>query len=347
MPGMMDTILNLGLNDEAVRGLAERTGNARFANDSYRRLIQMYGEVVDGIAGHLFEDALSRLKQERGAAQDVDLSADDLGALVETFKRIYESETGGPFPQDAREQLSRAVRAVFESWDTPARAGLPAGAPHPGRPRHRSQRRPDGLRQQGRRARRPASASRATLRPAKPGSTASSSPMRRARTSSPESARPSRSSEMQQSAPRGLRAVHATRCAGSRSTTATCRTSSSRSRTGALYLLQTRTAKRTAAAALKSAVDMVDEGLISREEAVARIDPGQLDQLLHPMIDPAAERRGRRAGAERLARARRPGRSSSTPTPRPSAAGRRGRDPRPLGDDPGRHPRDDRRARGS
>jgi len=119
MPGMMDTIRNLGLNDAAVRGLAERTGNPRFANDSYRRLIQMYGEVVDGVDGHLFEESLSKLKDQRGAALDVDLSAEDMAGLVETFKSIYESETGNAFPQDAREQLSRAVRAVFESWDTP------------------------------------------------------------------------------------------------------------------------------------------------------------------------------------------------------------------------------------
>src|SRR5512133_3675219 len=116
MPGMMDTILNLGLNDEAVNGLAKRTGNPRFANDSYRRLIQMYGEVVDGIDGHLFEEALSKLKDERGASLDVDLSAEELAGLVDTYKRIYESETGNAFPQDARGQLSRAVRAVFESW---------------------------------------------------------------------------------------------------------------------------------------------------------------------------------------------------------------------------------------
>src|SRR6266542_5638451 len=119
MQGMMDTILNLGLNDDAVEGLARTTGNRRFAYDSYRRLIQMYGEVVDGIDAHRFEQALSELKQGRGARQDVDLSGDDLAELVETFKGIYEQETGVGFPQDAREQLSRAVRAVFESWDTP------------------------------------------------------------------------------------------------------------------------------------------------------------------------------------------------------------------------------------
>src|SRR5919202_688867 len=124
MPGMMDTILNLGLNDDAVEGLARATGNERFARDSYRRLIQMYGEVFDGIAAHRFEDALAQLKRDRGAAQDVDPSADDLGELIDTYKRLYQEETGRDFPQDAREQLTRAVRAVFDSWDSPGEPGL-------------------------------------------------------------------------------------------------------------------------------------------------------------------------------------------------------------------------------
>ena len=119
MPGMMDTILNLGLNDEAVEGLARRTDNARFARDSYRRLIQMYGEVVDGIDAHRFEQALTDLKSARGASQDVDLTAEDLAELIEIYERIYREATGGDFPQDAREQLARAVRAVFDSWETP------------------------------------------------------------------------------------------------------------------------------------------------------------------------------------------------------------------------------------
>src|SRR5205823_10003321 len=119
MPGMMDTILNLGLSDDAVAGLAGTTGNARFAQDSFRRLIQMYGEVVDGVDAGRFEDALADLKKQRGAQQDVDLSAEDLKALVSTFKEIYEHETGSAFPQDAREQLARALRAVFDSWDNP------------------------------------------------------------------------------------------------------------------------------------------------------------------------------------------------------------------------------------
>src|SRR2546430_85429 len=119
MPGMMDSILNLGLNDDAVVGLARATENERFANDSYRRLIQMYGEVVDDIDGHRFEQALSDLKQARGAAQDVDLTAEDLAALLDTYRAIYLEETGREFPQDPREQLTRAVRAVFESWEAP------------------------------------------------------------------------------------------------------------------------------------------------------------------------------------------------------------------------------------
>src|SRR5436305_11880727 len=101
MPGMRDTIRNLGLNDVAVEGLAGETGNARFARDSYRRLIQMYGEVVEGIDGHRFESVLSDLKRSRGVDQDVDLTADDLAQLIATFKEIYRSETGGAFRQDA------------------------------------------------------------------------------------------------------------------------------------------------------------------------------------------------------------------------------------------------------
>src|SRR5215210_6634203 len=101
MPGMMDTILNLGLNDDAVEGLARSTGNPRFAYDSYRRLIQMYGKVVDGVDAHRFEQALTDLKATRGVQQDVELGADDLRELVETFKEIYAEDTGTSFPQDA------------------------------------------------------------------------------------------------------------------------------------------------------------------------------------------------------------------------------------------------------
>ena len=119
MPGMMDSILNLGLNDVAAEGLAASTGNERFALDSYRRLVQMYGEVVDGVDGHRFEQALTDLKTARGVGQDVDLTADDLRELVAMFAAIYAEETGGGFPQDPRDQLRRAYRAVFDSWNAP------------------------------------------------------------------------------------------------------------------------------------------------------------------------------------------------------------------------------------
>ncbi|MEW6582076.1 MAG: pyruvate, phosphate dikinase [Actinomycetota bacterium] len=117
MPGMMDTVLNLGLNDESVEGLAARTGNPRFAYDSYRRFIQMFGDVVSEVEKRHFEEALNSLKKERGVEADVDLTADDLKGLVATYKSIYERHKGEPFPQEPRAQLDAAIRAVFESWD--------------------------------------------------------------------------------------------------------------------------------------------------------------------------------------------------------------------------------------
>jgi pyruvate, orthophosphate dikinase len=119
MPGMMDTILNLGLDAEAVKGLAETTGNPRFAYDSYRRLVQMYGEVVEGIDAQRFEQRLTDLKREQGVHLDTDLDAGDLEQLARDFEAIYRDEVGHEFPHDAREQLMRAVRGVFESWNTP------------------------------------------------------------------------------------------------------------------------------------------------------------------------------------------------------------------------------------
>jgi len=117
MPGMMDTVLNLGLNDQSVEGLAVRTGNDRFARDSYRRFIQMFGDVVAEVKKEHFDRALEALKSERGVEEDVDLTAEDLAGLVETFKAIYLEHKGEPFPQDPRAQLDAAICAVFESWD--------------------------------------------------------------------------------------------------------------------------------------------------------------------------------------------------------------------------------------
>ena len=117
MPGMMDTVLNLGLNDKSVEGLAARTGNPRFAYDSYRRFIQMFGDVVAEVDRDLFEKALTAMKKDRGVEQDVDLTADDLKELVGRFKQIYKDNKGEDFPQDPRAQLDASINAVFESWD--------------------------------------------------------------------------------------------------------------------------------------------------------------------------------------------------------------------------------------
>src|SRR3954452_3112502 len=118
MPGMMETVLNVGLNDESVHGLAQQASDERFALDSYRRLLTMFGKTVLDIDGALFEDALDDLKEGAGAENDLDLGADDLRGLITTYKEIIEKETGRPFPQEPREQLGLAVRAVFDSWNT-------------------------------------------------------------------------------------------------------------------------------------------------------------------------------------------------------------------------------------
>ncbi len=287
MPGMMDTILNLGLNDEAVQGLARRTDNPRFAWDSYRRLVQMYGEVVDGIDPHRFEDELRRLKEARGVSQDVDLTADDLGELAASFKRIYEDETGRPFAQDAREQLGRAVRAVFDSWETP-RAQV----------YRRAHEIADDLGTAvnvvqmvfGNKGDRSGTGVCFTRDPSTGESGLYGEFLANAqgedvvagiRTPEPVERMRERMPQAFEQLLETMRRLeeHYRDMQDIEFTVEDER----------LFLLQTRSAKRTAAAALKTAVDMVDEALISREEAVARIDPAQLDQLLHPMIDPAAK----------------------------------------------------------
>jgi pyruvate,orthophosphate dikinase len=287
MPGMMDTILNLGLNDQAVEGLARATGNERFAWDAYRRLIQMFGNVVEGVDAHEFEQALSALKEARGAREDVELRADDLRELVERFKRIYQAEAETPFPQDPRVQLECAVRAVFDSWDTP-RAQV----------YRRANGIPDDL------------GTAVNVVQMVFGNKGDDSGTGVAFTRDPSTGdqglwgefltnaqgedvvagirTPQPLAEMKEQLPEAFEQLLETM----RRLEEHYRDMQDIEFTveeGRLYLLQTRSGKRTAAAALKIAVEMVDEGLISREEAVARIDPKQLDQLLHPMIDPHAD----------------------------------------------------------
>jgi pyruvate,orthophosphate dikinase len=287
MPGMMDTILNLGLNDVAVDGLATATGNPRFAFDSYRRLIQMYGEVVDEIDGHLFEGELQELKERRGAKLDVDLEADDLRGLIGTFQGIYEREVGAPFPADPSEQLRRAVRAVFDSWDSP-RAKV----------YRRTYDIPDDL------------GTAVNVVQMVFGNKGDSSGTGVCFTRDPSTGERKLFGEFLVDAQgedvvAGIRTPEPIEGMLDRLPEAYRLLVETLDRLeehyremqdieftveeGALFLLQTRTGKRTARAALRIAVEMTDEGLISREEAVARIDPGQLDQLLHPMIDPDAQ----------------------------------------------------------
>jgi pyruvate, orthophosphate dikinase len=286
MPGMMDTILNLGLNDVAVEGLAASTGNQRFAFDSYRRLVQMYGEVVDGIDGSRFEHTLTELKSARGVEQDVELTADDLRELVATFGEIYEEGTGHPFPQDPREQLRRAYRAVFDSWNAP-RAQV----------YRRTYEIPDDLGTAvnvvqmvfGNRGessgtgvcftRDPSTGERRLFGEFLPNAQGEDV-VAGIRTPEPIV-------RMQESMPEAYVELLDT-LAHLEAHYRDMQDIEFTVEEGTLYLLQTRTGKRTAAASLRIAVEMVDEGLISREEAVARIDPAQLDQLLHPRIDPDA-----------------------------------------------------------
>jgi pyruvate,orthophosphate dikinase len=287
MPGMMDTILNLGLNDVAVEGLAAATGNPRFAFDSYRRLIQMYGEVVDGVEGHLFEEELAALKERRGVRQDVELTADDLRELITTFQGIHEREVGSPFPQEAREQLQRAIRAVFDSWESPR-----------ARVYRRTYDIPDDL------------GTAVNVVQMVFGNKGDTSATGVCFTRDPSTGERRLYGEFLVNAqgedvvagirtPEPIERMHDTLPSAYGQLIETLERMEEHYREmqdieftvedGTLFLLQTRTGKRTAQAALRIAVEMTGEELISREEAVARIDAGQLDQLLHPMIDPGAD----------------------------------------------------------
>jgi pyruvate,orthophosphate dikinase len=285
MPGMMDSILNLGLNDVAVEGQATATGNPRFAYDSYRRLIQMYGEVVDGVSGHRFESALADLKAARGVANDLELGADDLRELIGTFQRIYEEEVGSGFPQSPREQLRRAYRAVFDSWDAP-RAQV----------YRRTYEIPEDI------------GTAVNVVQMVFGNKGESSGTGVCFTRDPSTGEDVLYGEFLVNAQgedvvAGIRTPEPISAMRDRMPEAYAQLEGTLDRLeahyrdmqdieftveeGMLFLLQTRTGKRTAVAALRVAVEMAAAGVISREEAVARIDPGQLDQLLHPMLDPA------------------------------------------------------------
>jgi pyruvate,orthophosphate dikinase len=287
MPGMMDTILNLGLNAEAVRGLAAATGNARFAYDAYRRLIQMYGDVVDGVDAHRFEEELEAAKSRRGVTQDVELDADALRELVGRFEDVYRERTQREFPQDPREQLERAVRAVFDSWNTQ---------------RAQVYRRAHGISDD--------LGTAVNVVQMVFGNKGDDSGTGVCFTRDPSTGEPGIWGEFLTNAqgedvvagirtPEPLTVMEAKLPEAYAELATTIRRLEEHYREmqdieftveeGSLYILQTRGGKRTAVAALRIATDMVEEGVISREEAIARIEARQLDQLLHPMIDPKAE----------------------------------------------------------
>ncbi|MBE3591697.1 MAG: pyruvate, phosphate dikinase [Thermoanaerobacter sp.] len=286
MPGMMDTILNLGLNDETVEGLAKATNNERFAYDSYRRFIQMFSDVVMGIDKNKFEAILDEVKEENGAKFDTDLTAENLKEVVKRFKELYKKEMGVDFPQDPKEQLLEAVKAVFRSWDNP---------------RAIVYRRLNDI---------PSDWGTAVnVQSMVFGNMGNDSGTGVAFTRNPATGEKALFGEFLMNA-QGEDVVAGIRTPQPISTLKETMPEVYNQfaeiaeklekhykdmqdieftiEKGKLYMLQTRNGKRTAQAALKVAVDLVAEGLIDEKTAVLRVDPKQLDQLLHPTFEPNA-----------------------------------------------------------
>ncbi len=281
MPGMLDTVLNLGLNDASVEGLAGRTGNERFAWDSYRRLVQMFGNVVIGIPGERFEDAIARAKSRRGVTLDTELDTDALRELVATFRSFYD------FPQDPREQLDRAVRAVFDSW-------MGARAVE----YRRLNRIPDDW---------GTAVNVQQMVFGNKGETSGSGVAfsRDEVHGSPEPSGDFLTNAQGEDVVSGVRTprdlheladwmpeVYAELLDILRTLErhyGDMQDTEFTIEEGRLYMLQTRSAKRPAQAAVRFAVDAVEEGLLTRAQAIATIDADGLDALLHPTFDPDAE----------------------------------------------------------
>ena len=296
MPGMMDTILNLGLNDIAVEGFAKKTNNPRFAYDSYRRFIQMYSDVVMEVPKSYFEKIIDELKESRGIKYDTELTVDDLKELVKRFKEVYKASMNGEeFPQDPIEQLMGAVKAVFRSWDNPRAIVYRRMNDIPG----------DW-------------GTAVNVQSMVFGNKGETSGTGVAFTRNPSTGE------------KGIYGEYLINAQGE-DVVAGVRTPQPISKLaedlpecykefmeiankledhycdmqdmeftieeGKLYFLQTRNGKRTAHAAIKIACDLVDEGKITKEEAVLRIDAKSLDQLLHPTFDPAALKNGYKVGS--------------------------------------------------
>ncbi|MGH6795716.1 MAG: pyruvate, phosphate dikinase, partial [Methylocella sp.] len=300
MPGMLDTVLNLGLNDITVEALAERSDDPRFAYDSYRRFIQMYASVVLGIEHHIFEEILEYYKENKGVTLDTELSSEDWKKLIADFTARIERTLGKPFPQDPREQLWGAVGAVFESWMNPRAVayrrlhGIPA---HFGTAvtiqamvfGNMGETSATGVAF----TRNPSTGAKelygeflfnaqgedvvAGLRTPQ-NITEAARIAQGAKEPSMEAALPAVFAEFARAA--GLLETHYRDMQDMEFTV----------ERGKLWMLQTRNGKRTSKAALRIAVDMASEGLIGKDEAIARVDPCALEQLLHPALDPSAPR---------------------------------------------------------
>ena len=305
MPGMMDTVLNLGLNDETVKGLAKKTGNERFAWDSYRRFVQMYGDVVLGLKPESkeeidpFEEIIDRLKKEKGYKWDTDLTVDDLKYLVEEFKKLIKERKGIDFPQDPWEQLWGAIRAVFESWNNERAITY-----------RKLNKIPDDL------------GTAVNVQAMVFGNMGDDSATGVAFTRDPATGEKIFYGEYLVNAQgedvvAGIRTPQpinkATKTSPDQKTLEEVMPEAYKQleeirdrlekhykdmqdieftvQQGRLWMLQTRVGKRTAKAAVKMAVDMVKEGLIDKKTAIMRVTPEQLDQLLHPMFDPKAEKK--------------------------------------------------------
>ncbi len=286
MPGMMDTILNLGLNEDVVEVMAKKSGNARWAYDCYRRFIQMYSDVVMEVGKKYFEELIDKMKEERGVTQDVELTADELKELAEQFKAEYKAKIGEDFPTDPKEQLMGAVKAVFRSWDNP-RANV--------------YRRDNDI---------PYSWGTAVNVQAMAfGNMGEDCGTGVAFTRDPATGEKKLMGEFLTNA-QGEDVVAGVRTpmpiaemankfpAAFKQFTEVCQLLENHYHdmqdmeftveNEKLYMLQTRNGKRTAQAALKIACDLVDEGMKTEEEAVAMIDPRNLDTLLHPQFDQKA-----------------------------------------------------------
>ena len=286
MPGMMDTILNLGLNEEVVEVLATKSGNPRWAWDCYRRFIQMFSDVVMEVGKKYFEELIDEMKEAKGVTQDVELTAEDLKELANQFKAEYKAKIGADFPTDPKEQLMAAVKAVFRSWDNP-RANI--------------YRRDNDI---------PYSWGTAVnVQMMAFGNMGDTSGTGVAFTRDPATGEKKLMGEFLMNA-QGEDVVAGVRTPNKISELQTvmpevyeqftqiCATLEDHYRDmqdmeftiedKKLYMLQTRNGKRTAQAALQIACDLVDEGMITEEKAVAMIDPRNLDTLLHPQFDAAA-----------------------------------------------------------